>query len=115
MYEPEFRQKNFAHIQEVVETFFLLQTAEEAYHQGQAQGLAIGPINAPDDLLADEHLLARDFFVSVDHDDVPPALYPGVPFRFSAIDAVTLRRAPNLGEHTAEVLEDVAVSGGATA
>jgi benzylsuccinate CoA-transferase BbsE subunit len=107
--EPEFRQNNFAHIQEVVETFFLLQTAEEAYHEGQARGLAIGPINAPDDLLEDEHLQARKFFVSVEHDDVPPALYPGVPFRFSGNEAVPLRRAPNLGEHTAEILGDLTV------
>jgi benzylsuccinate CoA-transferase BbsE subunit len=103
--DPEFRQKNFGHIQEVVEIFFLLQTADEAYHEGQARGLSIGPINAPDDLLEDEHLLARNFFVSVEHEDVPPALYPGVPFRFSSIDTAPLQRAPRLGEHTTEVLE----------
>jgi benzylsuccinate CoA-transferase BbsE subunit len=102
--DPEYRQDNFGHIQEVVETFFLLQTAEEAYHEGQGRGLAIGPINAPDDLLEDEHLRARNFFVSVEHDDVPPGLYPGVPFRFSAIETASLRRAPKLGEHTDDVL-----------
>ena len=68
--------------------FFLLQTADEAYHDGQARGLPIGPINSPDDLLDDEHLRARDFFVDVEHDDVPPALYPGPPLRFSAFDSV---------------------------
>jgi benzylsuccinate CoA-transferase BbsE subunit len=102
--DPAFRQQEFGHIQEVVETFFLLQSADEAYHDGQARGLAIGPINAPDELLDDEHLQARGFFVSVEHDDLPPALYPGVPFRFSAFDAVELVRAPRLGEHDGEVL-----------
>ena len=57
--DPEYRQANFGHIQEIVETFFLLQTADEIYHEGQARGLAIGALNAPDDLLDDEHLLAR--------------------------------------------------------
>ena len=103
--DPVFRQEHFGHIQEVVESFFLLRTAEEAYHEGQARGLAIGPINAPDDLLDDEHLRDRGFFVEVEHADVPPALYPGAPFRFSAFDTVTPRRAPNLGEHTREVLD----------
>jgi len=102
--DPTYRQQHFGHVQEVVETFFLLQTADQAYREGQARGLAIGPINSPDDLLADEHLQARGFFAEVEHADVPPALYPGVPFRFSAFDAVGLQRAPNLGEHTAEVL-----------
>jgi benzylsuccinate CoA-transferase BbsE subunit len=108
--DPGFRQKNFGHIQEIVETFFLLQTADEAYHEGQARGLAVGPLNAPDDLLHDEHLRAREFFVSVDHADMAPALYPGVPFRFSDATTAEMRRAPNLGEHTAEILGSMTAS-----
>jgi crotonobetainyl-CoA:carnitine CoA-transferase CaiB-like acyl-CoA transferase len=108
--DPGFRQQNFGHIQEIIETFFLLQTAEEAYHEGQARGLAVGPLNAPDDLLDDEHLRARDFFVTVDHDDGPPALYPGVPFRFSALAAPAMRRAPKLGEHSGDILGPLSAS-----
>jgi crotonobetainyl-CoA:carnitine CoA-transferase CaiB-like acyl-CoA transferase len=103
--DPAYRQAHFDHIQEIVEVFFLLQSADEAYHEGQARRLAIGPITSPDELLEDEHLAARDFFVAVEHDDVPPALYPGVPFRFSAHGVASLRRAPKLGEHTTEILD----------
>jgi benzylsuccinate CoA-transferase BbsE subunit len=102
--DPAYRQAQFAHIQEVIETFFLLQRADEAYHDGQARKMAIGPINSPDDLLDDEHLRARGFFVEVEHDDLPAALYPGPPLRFSAFGNPATRRAPKLGEHTAEVL-----------
>jgi benzylsuccinate CoA-transferase BbsE subunit len=105
--DPEYRQAHFHHIQEVVEVFFLLQSAHEAYRDGQARGLPIGPINSPDDLLDDEHLRARDFFVTVEHDGVPPAHYPGAPFRFSRYQAARLTRAPRLGEHTADVLGSV--------
>lgn len=105
--DPAFRQANFGHIQELVEVFFLLQTADEAYHDGQARGLPIGPVNSPDDLLHDEHLVERGFFTEVEHDDVPPALYPGVPFRFSSFASAPMRRAPKLGEHGAEVLGGV--------
>lgn len=105
--DAAFRQANFEHIQEVVEVFFLLQPADEAYLEGQARVLPIGILNHPDDLLEDEHLRARGFFVDVEHEDGPPAKYPGVPFRFSAIGAAELRRAPTLGEHTAEVLDEV--------
>jgi crotonobetainyl-CoA:carnitine CoA-transferase CaiB-like acyl-CoA transferase len=118
--EPEyadarFRQENFGHIQEMVEVFFLLQTAEEAYHDGQARGLSIGIAYAPDDLFHDEHLAARDFFVTVEHEDLPPARYPGPPFRFSAFGTVPMLRAPRLGEHTADVLQGasaIAMKGG---
>ena len=109
--DPAYRQANFHHIQEVVEVFFLLQTADEAYHDGQARGLPIGTINSPDDLLHDEHLLARDFFVTVEHDDTPAALYPGAPFRFSNFGPAPMTRAPKLGEHTAEVLGAQKVGG----
>ena len=109
--DAAYRQAHFDHIQEVVEVFFMLQTAEEAYHDGQARGLPIGPINSPDDLFHDEHLLAREFFVPVEHDDVPPALYPGPPCRFSRYGAAAMTRAPKLGEHTDAVLGQHQVGG----
>jgi benzylsuccinate CoA-transferase BbsE subunit len=102
--DAAYRQANFGHIQGLVEVFFLLQDAVDAYHDGQARGLPIGVAYAPDDLFADEHLRAREFFVTVEHDDVAPAEYPGPPMRFSAYDPVRLGRAPRLGEHTDEVL-----------
>ncbi len=107
--DPDYRLANFAHIQQIVEVFFLLQPASDIYHEGQQRGLPIGVLNAPEDLPHDEHLLARSFFVPVD-DDAPggPHLYPGAPIRFSAFATPAVARAPRLGEHTADVL------GGAT-
>jgi crotonobetainyl-CoA:carnitine CoA-transferase CaiB-like acyl-CoA transferase len=103
--DPAYRLANFAHIQGIVEVFFLLQSASDIYREGQRRGLPIGVLNAPEDLPLDEHLGARGFFVPVD-DDAPggPHLYPGVPIRFSAFSASPIMRAPRLGEHTAEVL-----------
>jgi benzylsuccinate CoA-transferase BbsE subunit len=98
------RQANFAHIQGVLEAFFRLQKAEEAYHEGQQRGLAIGILNAPEDLFRDEHLEARHFFVPVEHPAHGTVLHPGPPYRFSAYEAAPLRAAPRLGEHTDEVL-----------
>jgi crotonobetainyl-CoA:carnitine CoA-transferase CaiB-like acyl-CoA transferase len=108
--EPQFsdvayRQANFSEIQSVVECFFLIQNSRDAYMDGQAAGLPIGVLNAPEDLPRDEHLIARDYFVPV-HDDAPgsPHLYPGAAMRFSAFPWPDMTRAPRLGEHTAEVL-----------
>ncbi|MGO8959515.1 MAG: CaiB/BaiF CoA transferase family protein [Streptosporangiaceae bacterium] len=103
--DPDYRLANFAHIQQIVEVFFLLQPAIDIYHEGQQRGLPIGVLNAPEDLPHDEHLLARSFFVPVD-DDAPggPHLYPGAPIRFSAFATPAVARAPRLGEHTSDVL-----------
>lgn len=103
--DPAYRLANFAHIQQIVEVFFLLQRAPDIYREGQRRGLPIGVLNAPEDLPRDEHLIARDYFVPV-HDDAPgsPHLYPGAAMRFSAFPWPDMTRAPRLGEHTAEVL-----------
>jgi crotonobetainyl-CoA:carnitine CoA-transferase CaiB-like acyl-CoA transferase len=100
-----FRQANFAHVQELVEVLFLLQDADDAYHEGQRRGLPIGILNAPEDVLVDEHLLAREFFVDVEHEG-GVVRYPGVPYRFSAFSPPALTRAPHLGEHTDEVQDE---------
>jgi len=107
--EPEFsdlayRQGRFHEVQELVECFFLVQTAEEAYKDGQAAGLPIGVLNAPEDLFSDEHLQARGFFTQVEHEGIGPVTYPGPIYRFSSFGQAPRVRAPNLGEHTAQVL-----------
>lgn len=100
--EPEYgtlshRQANFPHIQQMLESFFLVQEAASAYHEGQARGLPIAVINSPDDVLVDEHLLARRFFEDVTHRDHSSATYPGAPIRFSSHPYAGQVAAPDLG------------------
>jgi crotonobetainyl-CoA:carnitine CoA-transferase CaiB-like acyl-CoA transferase len=92
------RQANFAHIQEMLEAFFLIQDADTIYHEGQARGLPIAPVNSPDDVLTDEHLAARGFFQTVEHDGGRAVVYPGPPMQFSSYRAVLPTPAPTLGE-----------------
>lgn len=95
--DPQHRQGNFAHIQDVLECFFLLIGAEEAYHEGQARGLPIGILNAPEEVLADEHLAARGFFEEVIDADGRRARYATVPVRISGRASPPMTSAPSLG------------------
>jgi benzylsuccinate CoA-transferase BbsE subunit len=111
--EPEYselayRQGNFHHVQELIEVFFLLMDSSTAFHEGQQRGLPIGPVNAPEDTLADEHLTARGFFAPVELSGGGTALFPTSPYRFSSFPTPPPRRAPRLGEHTGAVLADIA-------
>ena len=90
------RQANFPHVQEMLDVFFLLQTSEEAYSEGQRRGLPIGPLRAFEDLPHDEHLVARGFFVEVEDADGEITTMPGLPYRFSAF-AAEPGPAPRLG------------------
>lgn len=90
------RQANFPHVQEMLDVFFMLQTSDEAYAEGQRRGLPIGPLRAFEDLPHDEHLTARGFFVDVPDDDGRATTMPGLPYRFSAF-AAEPGPAPRLG------------------
>ena len=98
------RQDNFGHIQDILETLFLIQDADDIYREGQSRGLPMAVLNTPDDVLNDEHLLARGFFQPVDHAELGSVLYPGPPARFSAHPSARQVAAPALGSHR---LEDV--------
>jgi crotonobetainyl-CoA:carnitine CoA-transferase CaiB-like acyl-CoA transferase len=108
------RQENFAYIQGILESFFLMQDAATVYRDAQTRGLPIAPLLAPEDLLEDPHLKEREFFVPVELPTQGDALFPGSPWRFSYGTGVP-GTPPRLGEHTEQVLrelDDAGVAGG---
>ena len=75
--------------------------------EGQARGLLVMPINGLADLAVNEHLAARHFFHDVEDPVVGATLrLPRTPF-LSDKWASPSRRAPALGEHTAEALAEL--------
>lgn len=102
--DPQYRAQNFHHIQNIIECFFLLQNADDAFREGQEHKLVIGSLYAPEDMLRDPHFKAREFFVEVEEKDGSKATYPGAPCLFSSFGPVPRKAAPSLGEHTQDVL-----------
>lgn len=78
-----YRQECFSYIQGILEAFFLLQDSATVCRDAQSRGLPLGPVLAPEQLLEDEHLVARGFFVPVELPTGGEAPFPGAPFRFS--------------------------------
>lgn len=74
------------------------------YHEGQARGLPIGILHAPEDLYEDDHLNERDYFVCVEQPGFGPVPRPIAAYRFSDLDVVAPQPAARLGDHTAAVL-----------
>ena len=74
----------------------------------QDAGLAVGPINSPSEAFEDAHFKARGFHVEVPHDNSGQTYtYPGAPYQLPASPWHISRRAPELGEHTQEVLAEL--------
>lgn len=79
--------------------------AYELFQGLQSRGLACGVIYSPEEVLADPHFVARGFPVEVEHEEIGRSVtYAGAPLRFVGTPAHVSRRAPHVGEHTAEVL-----------
>ena len=74
----------------------------------QDAGLSVGGIYSPEEAYEDPHFVARGFQVEVEHDELGRNIrYPGAPYKLTANPWGISRRAPRLGEHTEEILQDL--------
>ncbi len=75
----------------------------------QRAGMPVGVIYAPEEAFEDPHFVARGFQSPVEHPELGRTVrYPGAPYHFEKTPWRISRRAPLLGEHTAEVLAELA-------
>ena len=110
--DPRFRGPSALtdqHRREEFEAIFvpwlLERTRAEATEAGQRAKVPCAPVAAPSDVMKDDHLRARDAFVSGEQETHGQIKAPGPPFRFSS-GAWQARSAPTLGQHNAEVYND---------
>ncbi len=78
----------------------------DIFKAGQESGLGFSFVATMKDILEMEQLLARDYFVELDHPVAGRLSYPGAPIMpEKGVDAWVFRRAPLLGEQTYHVLD----------
>lgn len=73
----------------------------------EAIGVPCGPVNTVDKVANDPQVLARDMIAEVAHDTTGNVQIPGIPIKLSETPGQIDAPAPNLGEHTSEVLTDL--------
>ncbi len=79
-------------------------SVQEVYREGQRRHLAFTPVNRVADVVRDDHLADRKFFVDVDHGGDVVLRYPGAPYRCSRSDWRIASPAPRVGEHNSTIL-----------
>ncbi|MEZ4334078.1 MAG: CoA transferase [Myxococcota bacterium] len=98
----------FAELVETLRRFFRTKTKDELFLPALAKGVTIAPVMTLDDMLAFEQLKVRDYWVDTPLPNGRCIRAPG-PFARPAKTAMPPSRpAPRLGEHTQEVLEELA-------
>ncbi|RME07453.1 MAG: CoA transferase, partial [Anaerolineae bacterium] len=86
---------------------FAARPADYWLEQLGAGGLPCGPINSVPDVFSHPQAEDRAFALEVEHPTAGKVKVPGFPYKLSATPAGVHRPPPRLGEHTAEVLEQV--------
>jgi len=101
------------HIDSVVQAFLSTHTKKEIYEEGQKRKLQVGAGNDAKDVSQDPQLLAREYFVNVEHPELGTTMkYLGAPFRLSEIPWRIRKRAPLIGEHNSEIYgQELGLSG----
>ena len=100
----------FDELVETLRRFFRTKTRAELFLPGLALGVTIAPVMTLDDMLEFEQLKVRDYYVPLELPTGQSVRAPG-PFARPSKTRFELRRpAPRLGEHTQEILAELAAT-----
>ncbi|MCI0829009.1 MAG: CoA transferase [Chloroflexi bacterium] len=97
------RRENHDELDRIISEWTIGQEAYEVTQKLQNAGVPSGPVLRGPDLLADPHYKDRETFVTVDHPQVGPKQYPGIPWKMSATPGQVRWPSPTLGQHNEEV------------
>lgn len=102
------RSRHFPELYRFVETTLGERTTAEWTEILMDADLPFSRVNGIDDLLEDEHLNAVQFWHRTEHPTEGAIVQAGIPMHFSRTPGTLRRHAPNLGEHTEDVLAEIA-------
>ena len=87
-------------------------TTAQAIAELEAARIPAGPVYSPQEALEDPHVRAAGFLQAVDYPGLQaPAPLAATPVRLSRTPGEIRERAPELGEHTEEILGELGYSG----
>jgi len=103
--DQAFRIENRRAVTEAISRLCAKHERSIIFHEGQRRKQLVMSVNDGADLMEDEQLRERSFFVSVPHSELGRTLTDsGSPYRFSSAAALPQRRAALLGEHNDQIL-----------
>ena len=78
----------------------------DLFHQGQARRVPFAVVNTMKDILEDDQLRLRDYFVDVDYPGIGRLRIPGAPARYGIKSWSIRSLAPRLGQHNESIFID---------
>jgi crotonobetainyl-CoA:carnitine CoA-transferase CaiB-like acyl-CoA transferase len=100
------RMSNLPTLIGILTAHFRTRTTSDWLARLEAAGVPAGPVLSIGEMLTDPQVLARDMVVEVEHSRLGPMKTLGPPVKFSTTPGNVRRGAPQLGQHTREVLKE---------
>jgi len=108
--DSESRLKHSAELTGMFDEVFLTKDRGEWMTLFIEAGLLFAPIQTLADVIKDPQALANNYIIDFEHPQFGPVQIPGYPASFSKNAAGTHRAAPELGEHTDQVMKEIGLS-----
>ena len=97
------RAANWDALKPMLQEYVSQHTVLELYQTAQSRRVPFAPVSTMADLLGNEHLKARGFFVEITQPVAGTHKYPGAPVKYSRTPWEIRRPAPTLGQHNQEI------------
>jgi benzylsuccinate CoA-transferase BbsE subunit len=102
-----YRAEHAEHLFDVLDEWVKDYGRDELLERAQTLRLPYATVRQPEALFEDEQLVARGYFVEVEHPELGRKIrYPGAPYLFNGSRWRVYRRPPLTGEHNREILLD---------
>jgi CoA:oxalate CoA-transferase len=105
-FKPEDLREKANEIDTLLTRWLAQYTMEEIFHKAQEWRLPFAMVLGADNLSNDPQMIARDYFIDIEHPVTGQLSYPGSPFKMSRCQPKT-GRAPLLGEQNQEIYCDL--------
>ena len=99
------RKKNITQLVNILSTELIKKTSNEWLKIFDDNGLPCGPINSITEMFEDPQTIEREMIIEVDNKKVGKSKAIGMPIKFSKSKTEKSKGAPNLGEHTKEIMK----------
>ena len=99
------RKKNISELVDILNTELIKKTSDEWLKIFDDNGLPCGPINSINEMFVDPQTIEREMIIDVDNKKAGKSKAIGMPIKFSKSKTEKSKSAPNLGEHTKEIMK----------
>ena len=98
------RKKNISQLVDILSSELLKRTSDEWLKIFDNNGLPCGPINSITEMFEDPQTIHREMIIEVENTKAGKSKSIGMPIKFSKSKTEKSKGAPNLGEHTREIM-----------